>query len=302
MSKSQKIIGLLCFLLSLLIIMAAIVLLKPKPCREPITYRIGKVDERFGLSRQEFTLAVKMAAAMWSKPFSRELFLQDADGVIEINLIYDYRQEASDKLKKLNFKIDNTKASYEDLKVRLHNLQTEYNQKNALLAADSNAYNLRINRFNADVEYWNKNGGVSENIHKKLTQEKDELYSLSENFKIQQADLRRLADTINSMVVVINEIATNINLDVVNYHDTGDKLGREFNEGYYEYKNGKETITIYQFDNDYLLVRVLAHEFGHALRLNHSTDSHAVMYRLVQSDLIELSPDDIAALKSRCGN
>jgi predicted Zn-dependent protease len=91
-------------------------------------------------------------------------------------------------------------------------------------------------------------------------------------------------------------------MDLVNYQNTGDALGREFCEGFYESKNVQQTINFYQFDNYYRLVRVLAHEFGHALRLNHSDDSKAVMYRLIQSDKIELSPDDIVALQRRCNN
>ena len=290
------------FLTGLLIILAVIFLWTPKPCQETITYRIGKVDERFGLSRQEFAMAVNMAAAMWGKPLARELFREDSQGIIEMNLIYDYRQESSDKLKKLNYKIDNTKTSYDDLKVRLENLKEEYNQRNIVLTNDFNSYNLRVNAFNANVDYWNKHGGINESIHNKLTQEKNELISMQEKLNVQQNDLKRLADTINSMVVVINEIATNINLDSVDYQNTGDALGREFCEGFYESKNGRQTINIYQFDNNYRLVRVIAHEFGHALRLNHSIDPQTVMYRLIQSDTIELSPDDIAALHRRCNN
>lgn len=290
------------FLTILLIVFTVIFLRMPKPCQETTTYRIGKVDEGFGLDRREFAVAVNMAAAMWSKPLARDVFREDAQGEIEINLIYDYRQEASDKLKKLNYKIDNTKTSYEDLKVRLENLKSEYEQRNTSLVGDLNLYNTRINMLNTNVEYWNSHGGSAESVYTKLTREKDELEYLREKLKARQDDLRLLADTIKSMVVVINGIAANINLDLVNYQNTGDALGREFCEGFYEIKNGRQTINIYQYDNNYRLVRVLAHELGHALRLNHSADSNAVMYRLIQSDAIELSPADIAALQKRCNN
>lgn len=59
-------------------------------------------------------------------------------------------------------------------------------------------------------------------------------------------------------------------------------------------------ITIYQYDNEYRLVRVLAHEFGHALSLNHSKSAEAVMYPLIRSDSLVLAADDIATLKEHC--
>jgi hypothetical protein len=303
MTNQSKIISWKFLLLVIIpVILAVIYLRTPKPCQEPITYHVGKIDERFGITRQEFAVAVNIAAAMWGKPFAREFFREDARGAIEINLIYDYRQEATDQLKKLNYKIDNTKVSYENLKSRLENVKAEYDQQSASLAYDSNAYNMRIDVFNKEVESWNRRGGVPEGTQKKLLQEKDDLNSLREKLQSRQNELKGLADTINSLVVVINEIATNINLDLVNYRDTGNTLGREFCEGLYESRNGKQTINIYQFDNDYRLVRVLAHEFGHALRLSHSKDPKAVMYRLIQSDAIDLSADDITAIKARCGS
>ncbi len=111
-----------------------------------------------------------------------------------------------------------------------------------------------------------------------------------------------MAETIDSMCIVINEIATNHNLALVDQKNIGNTLGSEFSEGLYEYKNGKQSITVYQYDNEYRLVRVLAHELGHALGLKHSEDKNAVMYRLLNADIIELSADDVAVLKLRCGN
>jgi len=290
------------FLLITLIILVVIFFRTPRPCQEPLTYRIGTIDERFGLSRQEFAEAVGKAASIWGKPFSRDLFREDPKGIIEVNLIYDYRQEASDKLKNLNYKIENTKSSYDDLKFHFENLKSEYEQKNAALASDFNTYNARVSAYNAGIQSGRQRGGVSEHSYKRLMAEKDELNSIHQNLQERREEMKRMADTINSMVVVINEIATNYNFDVVNYRDEGTRLGTEFCEGNYTSKDGRQTITIYQFDNGGRLVRVLAHEFGHALGLIHNNNREAIMYRLNQSDSLELAPADIAALKTRCGD
>ena len=288
----------------LLLSLAALVVFffrTPRPCQDVLTYRIGTVDERFGLSRQEFADSVRQAASLWGKPFSRELFREDPKGMIEVNLIYDYRQEASDKLKHLNYKIDNTRSSYDDLKNRFENLKTEYEQKKADIASDFNAYNTRVSVLNAEIEAGHQRGGVSQDVYKWVMTEKEELNAVRDNLQARQEEVKKMADTLNSMVVVINEIATNTNLDLIQYNDVGKTLSDEFCEGNYVINGGKKTITIFQFDNGYRLVRVLAHEFGHALGLNHNNSSDAVMYRLIQSDSLELAPADIAALKVRCG-
>jgi hypothetical protein len=288
------------FLLAILLVLIVSFMRTPKPCQEPITYRLGKVDERFNLPREEFRTAVNIATAMWGKSFYRDFFREETDGAIEINLLYDYRQEATDRLKKLNYKIDRSRGSYEELKSRLENLKAEYEQKKAGLNSDFNAYNAKVNALNTETESWNRRGGAPQSIHTRLMKEKDELVTLSDNLRVRQEESKTLVDTINSIVVVINEIASNNNLDLVDHQNIGNTLGREFCEGVYEYKNGKRSITIYQYDSEYRLVRVLAHEFGHALGLNHSKSGDAVMYHLIQSESMELAADDIAALKSHC--
>ncbi|MBI4766494.1 MAG: matrixin family metalloprotease [Deltaproteobacteria bacterium] len=288
-------------LLALLIIPSIIYYRMPNHCREPITYRIGKVDERFALDPQEFRTIVQAAADLWAKPISRHLFREDpAEGLIEINLVYDYRQEATDRLKKINYKIDYSKNSYGELRTRIENLKGEFEQKNKTLGEDLNVYQERVNTFNTETDLWNRQGGASESIQQRLIKERDDLINLRDNLNARREELKELTDTINSLVVVINEIASRHNLDLMDHQNAGNTLGREFCEGLYEKKKGRQTITIYQFEDRDRLVRVLAHEFGHALGLSHGRNEEAIMYRLNNSLSLELDPEDVAGLKKRC--
>ena len=300
MSRSKIIIIELIFLLGVGAVLFEIFLQMPKPCQKPLTYRLGQIDERFGLTRPEFSMAVKKAAAVWGKPLSRELFREDSQGKIELRLIYDYRQETSDKLKQLKQRMDDTKNIRESMKVRYESLKYEYEQKYITLENDLRDHNARINAYNAEIEYWNREGGAPERERRRLMLAKNELNSARESLQVCQNEFKRLADEINGMMLVINENVSRQNLDVDHYRDVGSRLSGEFQEGFFESKDGKQSITIYHFENEAKLVRLLVHELGHALRLNHSNNPNAVMYRLNRFDIAELTEDDIAALKVRC--
>jgi len=267
----------------------------------PLTYRIGAVDPRFGLSREDFSGAVAQAASLWKQAVSRDVFRADAKGVVEINLVYDYRQEAADRMKGLSFKIENTKGSYEQLKAHFETLKRESDLKSSGLTQDFADHNSRVATFNRQVETARQRGGVEEATARQLEAEQRQLATQKEDLVRRQEELKTSVETLRSMAVVINEIASNHNLDLVNYRDTGSQLGPEFSEGIYEQKGTRRTITIYHFPSHDGLVRVLAHELGHAKGLPHLDNPQAVMHRLMVTERPELTPDDVAALKAKLG-
>src|SRR4030042_6115491 len=72
MPDSEKILSWkFIFLLGIVVALVVVFLRTPKPCQEPLTYRPGHIDERFGLTRWEFSMAVQRGAGIWGQALSR---------------------------------------------------------------------------------------------------------------------------------------------------------------------------------------------------------------------------------------
>ena len=66
------------------------------PCEEPLPWRIGQVDPRFGLPHEELENAVREAAGIWDAAADRPRVRPDPAGM-PINLVYDDRQESYER-------------------------------------------------------------------------------------------------------------------------------------------------------------------------------------------------------------
>ncbi|KKP81160.1 MAG: Peptidase M10A and M12B matrixin and adamalysin, partial [Parcubacteria group bacterium GW2011_GWB1_35_5] len=112
--------------------------------------------------------------------------------------------------------------------------------------------------------------------------------------------INEMVDEINSMVVVLNRLATTLNLAVEKYNTVGASRGESFEEGVYIQEGLSRQIDIYEFSNRDKLVRVLAHELGHALGLDHVDDTKAIMYEFNQGNNKALTKADLAELQIKC--
>lgn len=273
------------------------------PCANPITYKVNSFDIRFGISKDYFLGALSDAEAIWEKPIGRELFSYQPDGDLKINLIYDYRQEATAKLQKLGFIVNDDQASYDALKTKYDTLKAQYAGDKAALEAGIADFEARQREYEKAVTAWNnRRHGGSKEEYDRLNAERTALNTEAEELNQLQANLNEEADNINALVVTLNRLVETLQLQVDKYNAIGGSRGSEFEEGNYQSGPDGQQIDIYEFEDRNKLVRVLAHEFGHALGLDHVEDSSAIMYRLNNGINGELTSTDLDALKKLCGS
>ncbi|MDE2399951.1 MAG: matrixin family metalloprotease [Patescibacteria group bacterium] len=277
----------------------------PVPCAEPIPYNLGTFDTQFGISKSYFLSALADAEAIWEKPYGKQLFTYTpADtgaDVLKVNLIYDYRQQATSKLSSLGITVEDNRSSYDMLKVKFDSLKAQYDINKTAFNTQVASFNQRQQAYETQVQYWNARNGAPQAEFNKLEATRLELVAESKQIQVLQNNLNAQADEINALVVALNRLINTLNLSVDKYNTTNVSRGETFEEGLYVSDGINKEIDIYEFSNRDKLVRVLAHELGHALGLEHVDDPKAIMYKLNQGTNTALTATDLAALKAHCG-
>lgn len=276
------------------------------PCVDPIPYNLGTFDSKFNVSKEYFLEALAEAEKIWEEPYGKDLFVYDAkydeQDVLKVNLIHDYRQEATSKLDSLGVVVENTQASYDSLEVKFKALKARYDREQPVLDARIIAFNHKIKNYEAEVESWNKKGGAPEKEYEELEARRIVLDQELKEINREEKRLQNMVDEINAMVVALNRLADNLNLTVDKYNATNVARGETFEEGLYTSDGENQKIDIYEFSSREKLVRVLAHELGHALGIDHVQDTTAIMYEINKADTLTLSEADLTALQAVCKN
>ena len=270
------------------------------PCNQPITYSLGSFDERFGVSKEKFLNIITISKKTFEKSIDKELFIYAPSGNLKINLIYDIRQEASQKLKDIGITVSDTRASYNDLKSRYTAMQADYLKLKTEFESRVALFKNRQSTYEKEVMSLNKKGGASKDEYNRLSKEKNYLDTEFAEINKLQTEINFKIENINALVVVLNRLVSSLNIEVDKFNTIGGELGGEFEEGTYKEGPAGREIDIFQFDNEGKLARVLTHEFGHALGLEHLENAKAVMYYLNNGVNEKLTAEDITALRKRC--
>ncbi len=265
------------------------------PCQSAIQYKIGTFDNRFGISQKDFLNVVFRASKIWENPINKNLFEYNSKGNLTINLIYDNRQKVTQENAVLKADINKVKNLANSVREQYLSLQEQFQIIEKEYKDYLDQFKQHLSAYNSQVDHWNSMGGAPKSEHNKLNQEKSNLATEQIALENKRLELNSLVDNINQFINKYNLLIKDANSNINTINQTAD---REFEEGIYD--PNKNVIDIYQFENEQKLTRVLAHELGHTLGLDHNNNPKSIMYSLNQAENETLSKDDLLALKTKC--
>ena len=268
-------------------------------CPVPISYRIGVLDDRFGLSEDEAKVAVAEAAEVWESATGQNLFTYDDTASFAVNFIFDERQAFLNEEGNFRDRLEAAENINEALTETHATLLEDYNALKTAYANKVDSYEANLRAYNQTVHQYNQEGGAPPEKFAELEEEKETLDKERQSLNSMAAQLNDMVDKINDIGDRGNALITNYNENVGEFNERiGDK--REFTQG--DYQEGR--INIYTYQDERELQTVLIHEFGHALSLDHVEGEESFMYFLIggQPADMMLSEFDLTEFNRVCGS
>jgi len=234
-------------------------------CDTPISYKLGALDPKFGLSQTNVVADIQNAADIWSETYGKPLFINSPTAALTVNFVYDQRSA---------------------LDTHIDQLQNQLDQKSTTLEQQINSYETnvtalkqKITNFNAQVDQINRAGGASPDVYNSLIAQQNELNTEGNS-------LNALARRLNLATHDYNSQVQNQNQSISQFNQA---IAQKPEEGLYSGDNN--TITIYFTNNRQELIHTLAHEFGHALGMQHTDNPQSILYPYTTSSLSVTSQD-----------
>lgn len=263
---------------------------------QPLKYRVAFIDPRFQLTKEQFIEVSQQAAEIWHKETGKTYFTYDSEAQLSINLIYDDHQisksEQQENLNVLLQKQEQWRIKNEEIvlnKQEIDQLSSDLNKKKISLKAEFEQYQRDVTRFNqGEHRYYRAD---------ELKERQNQLQQKSGNLQDESNNLNFKIQLLNTKIKELNQEQSNLTTLMTQFKLEQKANIQPFHKGLFS----QNQIQIYGYASLNDLRLTLAHEFGHALGLKHTTDPKSLMFpRLKEQDIhnFKLTNSDLELLGS----
>lgn len=263
---------------------------------QPLKYKIDYIDPRFHITKEQFIQIGQEAAGIWQKETGKTYFIYDPQAELTINLVFDdYQAVQNEKKININKLLQQQEELREKNKAVLLSKQ-QIDQETALLNEAKEELNNRFEQYQKDVTHFNQ-GDNSKFNQADLIKRQAELTELSLKLKTKFSQHNNKIENLNAQIKQINQQQRLLSQSIKQFNLSTTASPETFHKGLFS----QNQIQIYGFNSFDDLRLTLAHEFGHALGLKHTTDPKSLMYpRLKEQDIhnFKLTHSDLDLLSS----